>query len=200
MLQTLFYIIIGIIIFDYLLERLLDYLNSTYWSNELPKELEGIYSAEKYSKSQDYERVTTKFSVLTSSISTIVLLLMIYFGGFGFLDNLVRSYTTQPILMALMFFGIIGFAADILLTPFSLYSTFVIEEKFGFNKTTLKTYLFDKLKGWLLGALIGGFLISLVVWIYISTGEWFWVIAWAAIGGIHHLYDDVLFTDHCSTL
>ena len=79
MLQTLFYIIIGIIIFDYLLERLLDYLNSTYWSNELPKELEGIYSAEKYSKSQDYERVTTKFSVLTSSISTIVLLLMIYY-------------------------------------------------------------------------------------------------------------------------
>lgn len=182
MLQTLFYLIIGIIIFDYLLERLLDYLNSTYWSNDLPEELVGIYSAEEYRKSQDYERVTTKFSILTSSVSTLLMLLIIIFGGFGFLDNLVRQYTTQPILMALLFFGIIGFAADILLTPFSLYTTFVIEEKFGFNKTTAKTYILDKIKGWFLGAIIGGLLISLVVWIYESTGEWFWIIAWAAIG------------------
>lgn len=166
-----------------MLDRILDYLNSTYWSNTLPAELEGIYDAEKYKKSQEYEKVTTRFSILTSTISTTVLLLIIYYGGFAYLDDFVRQFTTHPILMALMFFGIIGFAADILLTPFSLYSTFVIEEKYGFNKTKLKTYFFDKVKGWLLGAIIGGILISLIVWIYISTGEWFWVIAWAAIGG-----------------
>lgn len=183
MLQTIFYLIIGIIIFDYVLDRVLDYLNSTYWSNTLPKELEGIYDADKYEKSQEYEKATTRFSIFSSSVSTIILLFIVYYGGFGYLDSFVRQYTTQPILMALMFFGIIGFAADILLTPFSIYSTFVIEEKFGFNKTTLKTYLFDKIKGWLLGAIIGGLLISLIVWIYISTGEWFWIIAWAAIGG-----------------
>jgi STE24 endopeptidase len=182
MVQTLFYFIIGIIVFDYLLERFLDYLNSTRWSNKLPKELEGIYSAEKYSKSQDYEKVTTKFSVITSSFSTVAMLIVIIFGGFGFLDDLVRQYTTQPILMALLFFGIIGFAADLVLTPFSLYSTFVIEEKFGFNKTTLKTYLLDKVKGWLLGAILGGLLVSIVVWIYETTGEWFWLVAWAVIG------------------
>jgi STE24 endopeptidase len=183
MLQTIFYLIIGIIIFDYFLDRLLDYLNSTYWSNELPKELEGIYNAEEYKKSQEYEKETMRFSIITGTISTTVLLIMIFYGGFGMLDDFVRQYTTQPILMALMFFGVIGFAADILLTPFSLYSTFVIEEKFGFNKTTPKIYALDKIKGWLVGAVLGGGLISLVVWIYESTGEWFWIIAWAAIGG-----------------
>ncbi len=180
--QTIFYIIIAIILFDYILERVLDYLNSTYWNNELPKELDGIYDAEKYKKSQDYEKVKTRFSLITSSLSLIAMLLMLYLGGFAWLDNYVRNFTENPILMALMFFGILGFAADILTTPLSIYSTFVIEEKFGFNKTTPKTFILDKLKGWLLAAIIGGGLLSLIVWIYESTGEWFWLIAWAVIG------------------
>lgn len=179
---TIFYIIIGILIFDYFLERLLDYLNSTRWSNELPAELQDIYDAEKYKKAQDYDKEKTRFSFITSSLSLVVMLLMLFLNGFALLDEFVRQYTTNPILMALMFFGILGFAADILSTPLSLYSTFVIEEKYGFNKTTLKTFFFDKLKGWLLGALIGGILLSLVVWIYVTTGEWFWVLAWAVIG------------------
>ena len=183
MAQTIFYIIIGIIAFDFILERILDYLNSTYWSNELPKELEGIYEADKYKKSQEYEKTTTRFSLITSTFSLILMLAMLFFGGFAWLDNFVREYTQNPILMALMFFGILGFAADILTTPFSIYSTFVIEEKFGFNKTTPKTFILDKLKGWLLAAIIGGGLLALIVWIYNSTGEWFWVIAWGAIGG-----------------
>lgn len=182
MAQTIFYIIIGILIFDYFLERLLDYLNSTRWSNELPAELQDIYDAEKYKKAQDYDKEKTRFSFITSSLSLVVMLLMLFLNGFALLDEFVRQYTTNPILMALMFFGILGFAADILSTPLSLYSTFVIEEKYGFNKTTLKTFFFDKLKGWLLGALIGGILLSLVVWIYVTTGEWFWVLAWAVIG------------------
>ncbi len=179
----IFYIIIGILIFDYTLERVLDYLNSTYWSNEIPKELEGIYEVEKYKKSQDYEKVKTRFSLLTSSLSLVAMLLMLFLGGFAWVDEFVRQYTTNSILMALMFFGIIGLAADILTTPLSIYSTFVIEEKFGFNKTTPKTFIFDKLKGWLLGAIIGGGLLSLIVWIYESTGEWFWLVAWGVIGG-----------------
>jgi STE24 endopeptidase len=178
---TLFYIIIGILIFDYVLERILDYLNSTYWSNTLPKELEGIYKEDKYRKSQDYEKVKQRFSLLTDSITFIAMMLMLVFGGFAYIDEFVRHYTTNPILMALLFFGILGLAADILSTPFSIYSTFVIEEKFGFNKTTPKTFILDKIKGWLLGALIGGGLLALIVLIYISTGKWFWIIAWGAI-------------------
>lgn len=179
---TIFYIIIGILIFDFVLERILDYLNSIYWNNELPKELDGIYDAEKYKKSQDYEKVKTRFSLITSSLSLIAMLLMLYFGGFAWLDNFVRQYTVNPILMALMFFGLFGLAADVLTTPLSIYSTFVIEEKFGFNKTTPKTFVLDKLKGWLLAVIIGGGLLSLIVWIYESTGELFWLIAWAVIG------------------
>ncbi|MBN2172925.1 MAG: M48 family metallopeptidase [Bacteroidales bacterium] len=181
MAQTLFYIIIAIILFDYILERVLDYLNSTYWSDELPAELKGIYEAEKYKKSQDYEKVTTRFSILTGTLSLLAMLGMLFFGGFAWLDDFVRSYTTNPILMALLFFGILGLAADILTTPFSVYSTFVIEQKFGFNKMTVKTFILDKLKGWLLAAIIGGGLLALIVWIYESTGEWFWLIAWGAI-------------------
>lgn len=180
--QTIFYIIIGILLFDFMLERFLDYLNSKYWSNELPPELAGIYDAQKYKKSQDYEKVKTKFSVLTSSLSLAAMLIILWLDGFARLDEFVRNYTLNPILMALMFFGIIGLAADIFSTPFSIYSTFVIEERFGFNKTTPKTFILDKLKGWLLAGIIGGGLLALIVCIYMISGEWFWLIAWGAIG------------------
>lgn len=179
---TIFYIIVGIILFDYILERILDYLNRTWWSSELPRELEGIYDAAKYKKSQEYERVKTRFSMVASTFSLVAMLLMLFFGGFAWLDDFVRSYTSNVILMVLLFFGILGLAADILSTPFSVYSTFVIEERFGFNRTTPKTFILDKLKGWLLSAVIGGGLLSLIVWIYQVSGGWFWLIAWAAIG------------------
>lgn len=182
MVQTIFYIIIAIILFDYILERVLDYLNSTYWSNEIPPELEGIYDAEKYKESQDYEKVTTRFSIFSSTLSLVILLVLIFTGGFAWLDNYVRQYTDNPIWMAILFFGIFGLAADLFSTPLSVYSTFVIEEKFGFNKTTPKIFILDKLKGWVLGAIIGGGLLALVVWIYETTGSWFWIIAWAVVG------------------
>lgn len=184
MAQTIFIIIISILVFDFLLERLLDYLNSTYWSNELPKELEGIYDSEKYKKSQDYQKVNQRFSFLTSSLSFTAMMLMLMFGGFAFVDNFVRQFTDNPILMALIFFGIIGFAADILSTPFSIYDTFVIEQKFGFNNTTVKTYILDKLKGWLLAIVLGGGLLALFILIYSKTGDNFWWIAWIVFSTI----------------
>jgi len=182
MAQTILYIIIGILVFDFILERILDYLNSKNWSNKVPEELAGIYNEAKYKKSQDYDKEKIRFSLVTGSISLAAMLLLLFFNGFAWLDELVREYTTNPILMALIFFGLLGFVSDILSTPFSLYSTFIIEEKYGFNKTTPKTFILDKLKGWLLAAIIGGGLLALIVWIYESTGEWFWVIAWGAIG------------------
>ena len=184
MAQTIFIIIISILVFDFLLERLLDYLNSTYWSNELPKELEGIYDAEKYKKSQDYQKVNQRFSFLTSTLSFAAMMLMLMFGGFAFVDNFVRQFTDNPILMALIFFGIIGFAADILSTPFSIYGTFVIEQKFGFNNTTVKTFILDKLKGWLLAIVLGGGLLALFILIYSKTGDNFWWIAWIVFSTI----------------
>ncbi|MCD4679014.1 MAG: M48 family metallopeptidase [Bacteroidales bacterium] len=178
---TILIIILVILIFNYILERVLDYLNSTLWTNELPSELSDIYDAEKYSKSQDYEKVNQRFSIITGTLSFVAMLLMLIFGGFAFVDHFVREYTVNPILMALMFFGILGLASDILSTPFSIYSTFVIEEKFGFNRTSPKTFMLDKIKGWFLGALIGGGLLSLIVWLFEIAGNYFWVLAWVAL-------------------
>ncbi|MCF8230133.1 MAG: M48 family metallopeptidase [Bacteroidales bacterium] len=181
--NTLFTIIIVIIVADYLWERILDYLNSTRWSDKLPDELKGIYDEEKYRKSQQYDKEKQRFSFITDTFSFILILLMLFLGGFAFIDQIVRDITENPIWMAILFFGIIGLAADILALPFSIYGTFVIEQKYGFNKTTPKTFVFDKLKGWLLGGILGGGILALIVWIYTSTGEWFWLITWIALGG-----------------
>ncbi len=179
--KIIFFTILIIVILDFILERILDYLNKTYWSEELPRELEGIYSRENYTKSQKYLKANHNFSQIIECFNFLLVMAMLVLGGFAFLDGLIRQHTAHPVLMALLFFGILGFVADILGTPFSVYSTFVIEEKFGFNKTTVKTFVLDKLKGWLLGLIIGGGLLSLIVWIYQATGPWFWLIAWGAI-------------------
>ena len=181
MAQYIFYVILIIVILDFLLERLLDYLNRTYWSDELPAVLRDIYDPDRYKKSQQYLRTNHRFSQITETFNFILLTGVLLLGGFAFLDQLVRQFTGHPILMALLFFGILGFVADILGTPFSVYATFVIEERFGFNKTTVKTFILDKLKGWFLGMIIGGGLLALIVWIYMATGQWFWLIAWGVI-------------------
>ena len=176
--QTLFYIVIGIVIFNYVLGRILEYLNSTRYNDPLPEEVKDVYDAEQYKKSQKYKNVNYRFSIITSTFSLIVILAMFLFEGFAFVDNIARNFTSHPILLALIFFGIIMLASDLIHTPFSVYDVFVIEEKFGFNKTTVRTFILDKLKGWLLGAIIGGGILSLVIWFYQLTTNYFWLIAW----------------------
>lgn len=181
MFTTVFYIIIAILIFDFLLERLLNYLNSTRWSNELPKELHGIYDVDQYKKSQDYYFENQKLGLITSILTFLILLLLLFFGGFSMVDGWARLLSGNSIFIAILFFGILGFAMDILSTPFSLYDTFVIEEKYGFNKTTLKTFFLDKIKGWFLAAIIGGGLLALVVWFYEQTTNMFWIYTWILV-------------------
>ncbi len=179
--NTLFIIIVAIVLFDFVVDRVLDYLNLKSFSPELPKEAEGIYDAEKYHKSMEYYKVNDRFSMITSTFSLILLLAMLFFNGFAWVDNYVRSFTISPVWMALLFFGIIGIASDFLSMPFALYKIFVIEEKFGFNKMTLKTFFLDKLKRYLLGAIIGGALLAALVLIYGATGKYFWLYALAVL-------------------
>ena len=169
----LFWIIIAIIIFDLLFEKFLDYLNIKSLKAELPKELEGIYETDKYRKSQLYERETSKFSFISSAFSLIIILSMLFFGGFTFLDEFVRSITENLYLRTLAFFGIIGFAFDIITIPFQVYSTFVIEDKYGFNKTTPITFITDKLKSWLISVIIGGLLLIFILWAWLSLENFF---------------------------
>lgn len=181
MYNTIFFIIIGIIVFSYILSEYLDFLNSKFRNKNIPNELKGIYDDEKYQKSQTYGRVNSKLSFISSSFILILTLAMFFFGGFNFVNQIGVSYTTNQILQALIFFGILLLASDIITTPFAVYSVFVIEEKYGFNKTTVKTFITDKLKGWLLGAIIGGGLLALITWFYLQTKDLFWIYAWAAV-------------------
>lgn len=179
--NTVFYLILGILIFNYLLERVLDLLNTSKISVKLPAELEGIYDDEKYKKQQEYKRVNDRFSMLTSTFSFGLILTMLFLGGFGYVNSFALKFTTNPILVALLFFGIIMFASDLINMPFSLYDIFVIEERFGFNKMTSKTFIFDKLKGWGISMVIGGGLLALIVWFYQLTTDYFWLYAWIAV-------------------
>jgi len=181
--KTLFIIILVIIVLDFALDRVMDYLNASRWSNVLPDELKGIYNEEKYRKSQDYSRINQRFGLITSSLSFLLILAMLLFNGFGWLDGWIRQFTENPILMAMLFFVIVGLASDLISTPFDAYDTFVIEERFGFNRTTVRTYILDKLKGWLLAVVIGGALLAIFVWFYHAAGALFWLYAWLFVTG-----------------
>ncbi len=181
MYNTAFFIIISIIILSYLFSTYLDILNSKCRNKNVPKELEGIFDVEKYKKSQEYGKVNTNFGFLSSTFTLILTLAMFFFFGFNYINEIALSLSENRILSALIFFGILMFASDIIGIPFSIYSIFVIEEKFGFNKTSVKTFILDKLKGWILGALIGGGILALIIWLYYMNEKMFWIWAWIAI-------------------
>lgn len=176
-----FLIIVAILIADFILDRYLDYLNTTRWSDELPSEVRGIYDEEEYRKQQAYSKVNHKFGMVTDTFSFVLIMLMLFLQGFALVNEWASAISDSPVWSGLIFFGILMLASDILTTPFDLYDTFVIEERFGFNKTTIKTYMLDKLKGWLLGAVIGGGLLALVIWIWTITGNNFWIFVWIVI-------------------
>ena len=179
--SMLFYIFIAIIIISFIVDKFLDTLNSKHFDDKIPEKLADVYDKEEYKKSQSYKKTNAKFSNLTSTFSIILTLAFFFLDGFKYVDNFARTFTDNPILVALVFFGVIMFGSDVLTTPFSYYQTFVIEEKFGFNKSTKKIFWLDKIKGWLISILLGGTILSLIIWFYQISGEYFWIYAWALI-------------------
>ena len=148
--NILFWAIITILVNDFGFERYLSYLNIKSSKNKLPKILSDIYDIEKYGKQQEYFRTNSKFSVISSTFTFAITLLMYALGGFGWLDHYVSTIINNEILRSLVFFGILFLVNDILLTPFSWYDTFIIEQKFDFNKVTPLLFFTDKLKGYAL--------------------------------------------------
>ncbi len=179
--ETLFYIIIGIIIINFIKDKIINAINAKHFNDPIPEELNDVYETDEYKKSQAYKATNYRFGIWSSLFSLVLTLAFLLLDGFEYVDNMARGYSDQPIVIALTFFGIIMVASDIITTPFAYYKTFVIEERFGFNKTTKKTFVLDKLKGLLMMAIIGGGIIALIVWFYQVTEDKFWLYAWGIV-------------------
>ena len=179
--QIIFYLLISIILFNFIKDYFLDYLNSKFFDKKIPENLSDIYDKEKYQKSQDYKKTLYKFGKISKAYSLTLLLLFFFLDGFLLVDNFARSLFESELLISLSFFGIIFFGSDILNLPFSLYSIFIIEEKFGFNKTTFRIYFFDKIKSWFITILFGGGVLSFIIFQFETVGKDFWIVAWVFI-------------------
>ena len=176
--QTIFYIILALYIWEFIFSKILDYLNTTKWKETLPLELKDIYDEKKYAKSMKYEKTNHKFSSITWIFSFTIMLLMLVFGWFGWLDNLVRWFSDNLILQSLYFFGIISFVNFLISIPISYYNTFVIEEEFWFNKMTKKLFWIDTIKSFLLSMIIWGWILAIIIWLYNLDQNNFWLYAW----------------------
>ena len=179
--EILFYIIIGILVFQYGVDLVLAVLNAGRFEDPIPEELADVFDETEYKKSQRYKKENYRFGLLSNAVSLLITLAFLIFGGFEWVDQLLRNGVSHPIWLALSFFGFILLASELAGLPFSLYQTFVIEEKYGFNKTTPKTFVLDKIKGWILLAIMGGGVLALVMWFYLWVGENFWIYAWILI-------------------
>ncbi len=178
---TILFIIIAISVANYFFEIVLEILNLKYQKKPLPADAKGIYDSEKYKKSMEYQKVQTKFGFISGAISFVVSIVFLAVGGFGWLDYLLQPIVTDESLRALAFFGILFIASDIISLPFQWYSTFVIEEQFGFNKSTPKIFILDKFKGYALGAILGGGLLYVLLLLLTTLDTQFWWVFWLVI-------------------
>ena len=179
--EILFYIILFIVISGFIFEQIVDFKNATWFSKPIPDILSDVYNAEKYKQQQNYKLDNYRFGVISSGFSFLLMLIMLLCNGFAFINDIVMKTTDIYILQTLLFFGIIYGATLIISLPFSIYETFVIEKKYGFNTTTHRIFITDILKSTLLTLLISGALLALIVYIYMLTAEYFWILAWILI-------------------
>jgi STE24 endopeptidase len=175
---SLLTLILFALITAHLLESALSLLNLKTLSPRLPEEFTSIYSPEEYAQSQEYTRATTRFGLLVSSLDLVLLLGFILLGGFPFLNELAASLGFGPVITGLLFFALLGVLGEFLSLPQDLYRTFVIEERFGFNTSTLSLFWRDRVKGWLLAVLLGGPLIGGVLYLFSGYGAGAWLPCW----------------------
>lgn len=179
-----FYLILLTIVAGFLLETIAEILNLKNLKSGLPDEFRDIYDNEKYEKSQDYTRVKTKFGFLGSTSGLILIIGFWLSGGYPWLDSLIAYHIEDQIFRGIAYIGILVLSQSLLSLPFSIYSTFVIEEKFGFNKTTAGTFVKDLLKSFSLGIILGLPFLGAVLWILYNAGEFAWLYGWAAVTAI----------------
>ena len=174
-------IILTAIIAEFTIEFIADKLNLSMINDNIPESFKDIYDRDSYKKSQSYLTVNTRFDWLTSSFGTLLIIGFWFLKGFPALDNFLSSFGLGPIATGVLFMGALIFANSLLLLPFSLYKTFVIEEKFGFNKTTVKTYITDMIKSAVLGTLIGAPLLAGILAFFQYAGSLAWLYCWVTV-------------------
>lgn len=179
--QNLFGIIIAILVIEFLVDKFLDYLNTSYATKPIPDSLQDVYKEEEYKKSQAYKKSQQQFSRFSGTLFFLLTLVFLWVDGFAWMDAWARNWFSHEITVGLVFFGGLFFASSLLSIPFSYYQTFVIEEKFGFNKTTPRLFFTDILKSWMLSILLGGGMLALLTWFFQLTGSDFWWYAWGII-------------------
>ena len=171
-------LIIGLVIFNYLFSTVLDYINGKNWKTEVPPVMKDFYEEDKYLKAKNYSKEKGKVSLISSTLSTLITLLFLIFEGYGWLDSFISLYYDIPFLKSGIFFLVLFILSDFISIPFSCYNTFVIEEKYGFNKTTVKTFVLDKIKGYLLTIIVGGILLFGAIYIVSLLENGFWIWLW----------------------
>ncbi len=178
---VILYVIIGFILFEFVLSKTLSYLNLKTWDKPLPPEVKDLYDAEKYANAKNYAIANNRLGTITSVLMLIITIAVLLDKGFAGADELARSVNPSPIVQALVFFGIVAGISSLIGLPFDIYETFVLEEKFGFNKTTPLLFVTDKLKGLVLGVVVGGGILALLTFLYGLLGDKFWIAAWIVV-------------------
>lgn len=183
MINGYFIFVLVTVVGFYLLDVGSRLLNLRALRSELPSDFADVFDADEYAKSQDYTRVGTRFGLLQDTISLAIFLAFWWLGGFGWLDHWVRGISDSSILQGLLFMGVLFLGSMLVSLPFDFIDTFVIEESFGFNKTTLGTFWADKGKGLLLAAILGAPILALVLYLFENLGDYAWLYGWIAVSG-----------------
>lgn len=177
----IFWIVVVLMLGDFALERILSILNMRHSTQPIPDILSGIYDEEKYTRQQSYFRTNVRLGMVSSICSFLLTFGLFVFKGFAWIDGLARMCTSNELLVSLLFFLFFGILSALVGLPFQIYDTFVVEERFGFNKVTPKLFILDRLKGWMLSILISGLLLTAVIFIYQLLPDYFWLVAWAVV-------------------
>ena len=181
MATALYWLVIAIVLAEFVWSTVLTLLNIKASHRPVPDVLQGLYDEARYRKQQDYAMTNRKFSLISDLVSTLVTLSIFAFGGFGLFDAAARTVSGHPVVQALVFWGIFYLLSWVISIPFDLYRTFVIEQRFGFNRTTPGLFAADAVKSLLMNMIIMGAVLALCAWIYTLAPRWFWLIAWGAV-------------------
>jgi len=172
------YVMIALVLAEYTIDEILDRLNAKRWKLPIPAALRDLFTEAEYDKARAYHRDKRKVSNISGALQTLLTVALLFWCVLGQLQNWIATITPNPYFQAFLFFAIYGAAGSVISLPFSIYNTFVIEERYGFNKMTVKTFILDMIKGLVVGAVLGGILLSAVIAFYYWQPVWFWLYAW----------------------